>query len=84
MQMQKKINVHIISILLSGIGLILSFGCSEPDLSDVSYVDQKPLIYPDYTDIVIPPNIAPLNFMVPDSIDRVVVTMRGTESVLAA
>lgn len=79
MQMWKKINVHIISILLSELGLILSFGCSEPDLSEVSYVDQKPVIYPDYTDIVIPPNIAPLNFMVPDSIDRVVVTMRGTE-----
>jgi len=32
--------------------------------------DEIPAIFPDYTDIVIPPNIAPLNFMLEKDIDR--------------
>ena len=40
---------------------------------------EKLLIYPDYTDIVIPENIAPLNFMVRNSGDEFVVAMEGAK-----
>ena len=40
---------------------------------------EKLLIYPDYTNIVIPENIAPLNFMVRNSGDEFVVAMEGAK-----
>lgn len=50
----------------SKIGLILVLGlltaCS-PKVENPQTVDQLPNIYPDYTNITIPQNIAPLNFM---------------------
>ena len=40
---------------------------SSPTIpTDYSRTDKQPAIYPDYRNIVIPPNIAPLNFMVQD------------------
>ncbi|MDN5290332.1 MAG: hypothetical protein PWQ06_571 [Anaerophaga sp.] len=39
-----------------------SIGCTN-HLLDVQKIDMLPDIYPKYTNIVIPPNIAPLNFM---------------------
>ena len=41
--------------------LPLLISCSQ-SYDDAIVSDSKPLIYPDYTDIVIPVNIAPLNF----------------------
>lgn len=45
--------------------LLLAFiySCST-DLSNYSEVDRLPVIFPDYAGIVIPPNIAPLNFII--------------------
>lgn len=44
-----------------------------PDLSGATQQDQHPHIEPDYTSLVIPPNIAPLNFQVlEDGLDYVV------------
>lgn len=39
-------------------------GCNrvKVPVDDVTDIDGTPSIYPDYTDLVIPPNIAPLNF----------------------
>ena len=50
-------------------GLALT-GCQRTASLPVSFraVDEQAHIYPDYRDIVIPPNIAPLNFMVRDSL----------------
>ena len=44
--------------------LVLSCACSSPTVptEGVSDASGYPAIYPDYTDIVIPPNIAPMNF----------------------
>ncbi len=36
-----------------------------------------PAIYPDYTNVTIPANIAPLNFLLRDSVDQVTVTIAG-------
>ena len=45
--------------ILSGLIVLVSCAKSYDDCIEVNY---KPSIYPDYTDIVIPVNIAPLNF----------------------
>lgn len=46
--------------------LLLSSCVGHPDVpSDSKAVNSLPAIYPDYCDVVIPPNIAPLNFMLP-------------------
>jgi hypothetical protein len=47
------------------------FGGCRTDLARIkqecSFVEQTPLIKPDYSGITIPPNIAPLNFSLQDS-----------------
>lgn len=57
---------HIIYILLS----ILLLSCTtRPDLpKEYVQLETYPFIFPDYTDVTIPSNIAPLNFMSSDSV----------------
>jgi dipeptidyl aminopeptidase/acylaminoacyl peptidase len=44
--------------------LLLATGCSR-DISENSVaLDRKPVLEPDYTDVTIPPNIAPMNFII--------------------
>ena len=49
------------------------FSCSRhPSLpSSFTQSEAAPVIFPDYRDVTVPPNIAPLNFLV-DSVDDVV------------
>ena len=42
---------------------ILSLGCSRQN-EPINAQERLPTIFPDYTGVIIPPNIAPLNFMV--------------------
>lgn len=61
--------------LLTGFGGAILFlaACSgHPSLpSNFTKADKEPAIWPDYRDVTVPPNIAPLNFMV-DSVDDVI------------
>ena len=34
------------------------------DIDNITEIDRRPKIHPDYTDIVLPPNLAPLNFSI--------------------
>lgn len=67
-------------IIYSSIILLLA-ACGKPTAqvpAQFSLLEEKANIYPDYTDIVVPPNIAPLNFIVRDSLaDAFVVHLRG-------
>ncbi len=45
--------------------LLIISGCAK-EISNYTNVSTKPAIFPDYTDIVIPVNIAPLNFKAAD------------------
>lgn len=45
---------------------VIVLGCT-PKPHDITYNDELPPIYPDYSDVTIPVNIAPLNFMVRDA-----------------
>lgn len=42
-------------------------------------LDELPPMYPDYTDITIPPNIAPLNFLMPDTTEKITVFIDNQE-----
>ncbi|NQU84537.1 MAG: PD40 domain-containing protein [Mariniphaga sp.] len=44
--------------------LVILIGCTHKAQKDFSVVDQYPTIYPDYSSITIPSNIAPLNFKI--------------------
>jgi len=55
-----KLNHHIILVLIAIFNLL---ACTK-NVNDYYTENKKPSIFPDYTDVVIPPNIAPLNFTV--------------------
>ncbi|MBO4549817.1 MAG: PD40 domain-containing protein, partial [Bacteroidaceae bacterium] len=57
---------------------VVCFVCSKhPSLpSSFTQSDSEPSIWPDYTGVTVPPNIAPLNFLV-DSVDDVVAEIEG-------
>jgi Tol biopolymer transport system component len=52
-----------ILILLVSLLYYISYGFA-PMIDEYTSIQKNPVISPDYTDTVIPPNIAPLNFMV--------------------
>ncbi len=55
--------------------LIVFSTCNQiPDIYDIS--GEKIVVYPDYTDLVIPVNIAPLNFMIAGS-EKVIANYQG-------
>lgn len=51
---------------------------------DAQSVKEEAQIYPDYRDVTIPPNIAPLNFMCQDEADEYVVSLEGNGQTLLA
>lgn len=64
-----KRNYILYFILLSIFPFIISScGASHPEVpANTVKADTIPTIFPDYTEVTIPCNIAPLNFMLPDS-----------------
>ena len=70
--MNKTIQYFTLALL---IGLIHS--CST-DLSNSTTIDRLPVLFPDYTGIVIPPNIAPLNFAIKEKGDAFIVKISTT------
>ena len=68
-----KINKLHIIVLLAG----MLYACSQPH--DVTTSDSLPPICPDYTQITIPCNMAPLNFMVTDNPQQVMAVLTGEE-----
>lgn len=48
-------------------------GCTAPSVPDnFSEAQRKPAIYPEYTDVTIPCNIAPMNFMVTENCEEAI------------
>ena len=46
------------------IAIILLTACTQKPDGNVGMASRQPEIYPDYTDVTIPQNIAPMNFLV--------------------
>jgi hypothetical protein len=63
-------------ILFSAIIFLLS-GCNQYNLENSIAVNRFPLIFPDYIEITIPPNIAPLNFQINEKGEAFFVRISG-------
>ena len=58
-------------------------GCGNQIPQNYKDADQLPAIYPDYTNVTVPINIAPLTFQIDDKADEVVARLTaGTEEVI--
>lgn len=73
----KKLFLHIMAL-----PLLLAVACSPSVPSEYSERDSMPAIYPDYTDVTVPCNIAPLTFRVNDSAGEHVTRFTSGESVV--
>ena len=63
-----KRNIHSYTLLLAVVTLLLSSCVNHPDVPTSSKVAKcLPEIFPDYCDVTVPCNIAPLNFMLSDA-----------------
>lgn len=61
-----KIYIHIYTQFLVAVLLLLSSCANHPDVpSSSKKVNSLPAIFPDYCNVIVPFNIAPLNFMLP-------------------
>jgi tetratricopeptide (TPR) repeat protein len=58
------INQRLFSGIFLLIGILFLFSCSKSDMINFKTIDKIPKIQPDYSNITIPPNIAPLNFYI--------------------
>ncbi len=58
------------SIVVVMVSMAMLTSCIQPDDSDVTVLNNCPSIYPDYSQLHIPPNIAPLNFIIKETADK--------------
>ena len=71
---------YFLHIFLPTLAMMLLLGChSYP--TDVKQVQQLPAIWPDYTEVTIPTNIAPLNFAMADNdVKTIDVMVKGSKT----
>ncbi len=69
--------IPVVAAVCLVVGLWTAIWHERPRVDDAVAVPRLPRIRPDYSDIVIPPNIAPLNFAVRERGNRFVVRMRS-------
>ena len=65
---------NLIKLCLSVLAVVTIVHSCAPTPENVREVKSLPTIYPDYTDITIPANIAPLNFKIRGKADAVCLT----------
>lgn len=56
-------------LMMFGALLLMFCGCSSK-VNITGKSDASPVIFPDYKDVTVPVNVAPLNFEVIDSLER--------------
>lgn len=67
-------------ISVTGVLLITSCKAERPQVPEhYTRTTEQVLIYPDYSDITIPPNIAPLNFMLKNDAEKCLVGLYGQD-----
>lgn len=67
---------YLLIILTACIALL--YGC-KPTVENASQMETLPKMYPDYTEVTIPKNIAPLNFLLRDHPEAIAVRINGTD-----
>jgi Tol biopolymer transport system component len=61
------------------VSAVILAGCGTPDPRNVAAVHRPPVIDPDYSGVIVPPNIAPLNFRVMEKVEAVRVEVEGED-----
>ena len=75
-----KAKLPILPLLLAGLTILVSCrGSAGPDRGEVLALDQPAHIFPDYTGVTIPVNIAPLNFTIRDEGDSFMALFEGEQ-----
>ena len=64
------------------LGMLVPAACTPGGWRDAAPAAEAPALYPDYTDIVIPGNIAPMNFNVLNPADACVAVLAGPDEEL--
>lgn len=59
---QPRIPIRLLALAI-GIALI-QISCKTKNLEEIHYIDREPVIEPDYSGVIIPQNIAPMNFII--------------------
>jgi hypothetical protein len=75
-------DIRIIFLFLILPVIFFTSGCSAPEeRTDFESAGRQPVIYPDFSGTVIPPNIAPLNFFIKEGGEDYVVRIHSKEGV---
>ncbi len=78
MNIAKCIKTAVRNLLL--LLLVLYAGCSAPEKrTDIQSVGRPASIHPDYSGIIIPPNIAPLNFFIKETGEEFIVRIQSKQ-----
>ena len=71
---------YILSVLMCVVfGMLTACSSKADEPANFTEVGQPASIYPDYKDIIIPPNIAPLNFLVRTPGEKFVAVLTSSE-----
>ena len=70
--MNSKISIHSFYLFLF---MVVACSCTDRLPETFSETDKLPAIFPDYTELTLPPNIAPLNFMIKEPGDEFAVSI---------
>jgi hypothetical protein len=65
--------------IILALGFVMMISCDRPG-NDVVDTGALPLIFPDYTETVVPVNIAPLNFKVTGSVEKTEALISGADN----
>lgn len=68
-----------IFLFMTVVGMLAGCGKAKVPVDNVEDTDAKPVLVPDYVDIVVPPNIAPLNFEVDMPGEEYVARVSGSD-----
>lgn len=60
----KQFTVHIILLVLAIKIAFILISCKSNNMDEIHYLDREPVIEPDYSNVIIPQNIAPMNFTI--------------------
>ena len=73
-----------VRILIATVAILVT-GCTKQDYESTQRLEQKPSIDPNYADVTIPPNIAPMNFFIQEEGDlfRITVTSSSNDAQLS-
>jgi hypothetical protein len=69
-----------IILFISFLALLSGLGCNSESGKNSKLINRKPAIEPDYINVTIPPNIAPMNFSISEEGDKFRVTASSKKS----